>query len=147
VLRGTRSSRHVLYQILAQLGGTACISASFNICTGGRGITDAPFSVLTSTYPQTIAKKEEQLATEKRLVMRGWLKQLFLGQSLVAIALSGLVVCVCAPLSPSPSLSVVLSISHTRSFTLSLSLSCLLGFALLGFLCSASHWGGRDVGC
>ncbi len=40
---------------------------------------------------QSIAKKEEQLATEKRLVMRGWLKNLFLGQSLIAIALSGLV--------------------------------------------------------
>eukprot|EP00624_Nannochloropsis_granulata_P001320 evm.model.NODE_16421_length_6325_cov_27.414228.3 len=39
-----------------------------------------------------IEKKETQLATEKRLVMRGWLKNLFLGQSLLAVALSGVVV-------------------------------------------------------
>ncbi len=39
----------------------------------------------------TILKKETQLATEKRLVMRGWLKNLFLGQSALAGALSGVV--------------------------------------------------------
>jgi len=39
-----------------------------------------------------IEKKETQLATEKRLVMRGWLKNLFLGQSVSAVALSGVVV-------------------------------------------------------
>ncbi|TFJ85236.1 hypothetical protein NSK_003659 [Nannochloropsis salina CCMP1776] len=38
-----------------------------------------------------IEKKETQLATEKRLVMRGWLKNLFLGQSLLAVVLSGVV--------------------------------------------------------
>ncbi|KAM3571965.1 hypothetical protein VYU27_006029 [Nannochloropsis oceanica] len=45
-----------------------------------------------ATLEKQIQKKETQLATEKRLVMRGWLKNLFLGQSLGAVALSGVVV-------------------------------------------------------
>lgn len=41
---------------------------------------------------QEIEKKESTLVVEKRLVMRGWLKNIFVGQAVITTILGGLMV-------------------------------------------------------
>ena len=51
-------------------------------CDGGGGGEEA------DRLREKIAKKEQDLAIERRSVFRGWLKNVFLGQAIVSFALS-----------------------------------------------------------
>lgn len=48
--------------------------------------------VVRAELEEKLAKIEQRLSVEKRTVFRGWLKNLFIAQSLIAVVLSGLMV-------------------------------------------------------
>lgn len=64
------------------LTSTSSTSLTTAQCDGGGGGEEA------DAIRKTILKKEKDLNTERRAVFRGWLKNVFLGQALLSMALS-----------------------------------------------------------